>query len=88
MSEGNSFIACQGGGYYGDACRKKDWIKSGQSFVIDWKSFKKFMDTGVATMPVFVSDSYGVAIQTAKELNESASHLNMKAMLGTTQVEG
>jgi hypothetical protein len=77
MSEGNSFIACQSGGFYADACRRKDWIQSGQAFVIDWKSFKKFMDTGVVTMPVFITDSYGVAITAAKELNESATQIEL-----------
>jgi hypothetical protein len=82
MSEANSFIACQSGGYYADACRKKDYIKSGQAFVIDWKSFKKFMDTGVVTMPVFITDSYGAAITAAKELNESATQIELTEAYG------
>jgi hypothetical protein len=77
MSNTNSFIACQSGGYYGDACKSKGYINSGQAFVIDWKAFKKFMDTGVVTMPVFVTDSYGVAISTAKELNDSATQIEL-----------
>jgi hypothetical protein len=77
MSDVNSFIACQSGGYYGDYCRGKGWIESGQSFIIDWKSFKKFMDTGVGTQPVFVSNSYAVVISTAKELNDSATQIEL-----------
>jgi hypothetical protein len=82
MSEVNSFIACQSGGYYGDACRKKEWINSGQAFVIDWKSFKKFMDTGVVTKPVFITDSYGLAISAAKELNNSATQIELIEVSG------
>ena len=81
MSDTNSFIACQSGGYYGDACVSKGWIKSGQCFVISWKMFQKFMNTGVATTPVFISDSYNIAIDAAKELNDSASHLQMQKVV-------
>lgn len=78
----NSYIACQSGGYYGDACLRKGWIKSGQCFVIDWKSFQKFMNAGIPTMPVFISDSYKVCIDTAKELNDSITDIQMKEMVG------
>ena len=81
MSNTNSFIACQSGGYYGDSCFSKGWIKSGQSFVIDWRMFQKFMNAGVSTRPVFISDSYKLCIEMAKELNNSATEIQMKEMV-------
>jgi len=87
MNETNSYIACQSGGYYGDACVSKGWIKTGQCFVISWRMFQDFMNTGVATVPVFISDSYTIAIDAAKELNDSASHLQMKKMVEEYQKE-
>ena len=81
MSNTNSFIACQSGGYYGDACVRKDWIGSGQSFVIDWRMFQKFMNAGIPTRPVFISDSYKLCIEMAKELNNSATEIQMKEMV-------
>jgi hypothetical protein len=81
MSNTNSFIACQSGGYYGDSCLSKGWINSGQSFVIDWRMFQKFMNAGVATRPVFISDSYKLCIEMAKELNNSATEIQMKEMV-------
>jgi hypothetical protein len=81
MSNTNSFIACQSGGYYGDACVRKDWIGSGQSFVIDWRMFQKFMNIGVASRPIFISDSYKLCIEMAKQLNDSATEIQMKEMV-------
>ena len=77
----NSYIACQSGGYYGDACVSKGWINSGQCMVIDWKMFQKFMNAGVPTRPVFISDSYKLCIEMAKELNDSATEIQMKEMV-------
>lgn len=87
MSNTNSFIACQSGGYYGDDCIRKGWIKSGQCFVIDWKMFQKFMNTGVSTRPIFISDSYKVCIDMAKELNDSATEIQLKEMTEQYQKE-
>lgn len=87
MSNTNSFIACQSGGYYGDSCVSKGWVKSGQCFVIDWKMFQKFMNFGVSTMPIFISDSYKLCIDMAKELNDSASHIEMQKMVEEYQKE-
>ena len=81
MSNTNSFIACQSGGYYGDACVSKGWISSGQCFVSDWKMFQKFMHAGIPTRPVFISDSYKLCIDLAKELNDSATEIQMKEMV-------
>lgn len=81
MSNTNSFIACQSGGYYGDACVSKGWISSGQCFVIDWRMFQKFMNAGIPTRPVFISDSYKLCIEMAKELNNSATEIQMKEMV-------
>lgn len=85
--EANSFIACQAGGHYGDSCRDKGYIQSGQAFIIDWKSFKKFMDMGITNKPIFVFDSYGEAVAKAKELNEQTQHAHMKFMLANEQAQ-
>ena len=83
----NSFIACQSGGYYGDACIRKGWINSGQCFVIDWRMFQKFMNGGIATRPIFISDSYKVCMDMAKQLNDTASEIQMEKYIQDTKEE-
>lgn len=63
------YIAVQSGGLYGDSCRAKDWIKSGESFVIEYRQFEKFINGGGTTPPLFVFASYADALAKAKELN-------------------
>jgi hypothetical protein len=83
----NSFIACQSGGYYGDACIRKGWINSGQCFVIDWRMFQKFMNSGIVTRPIFISDSYKVCMDMAKQLNDTATEIQLKEMTEQYQKE-
>jgi hypothetical protein len=83
----NSFIACQSGGYYGDACIRKGWINSGQCFVIDWRMFQKFMNMGTVTRPIFISDSYKVCMDMAKQLNDTATEIQLKEMTEQYQKE-
>jgi hypothetical protein len=66
----NSFVCLQPSGHYGEALRYKGLLKIGQSFVIDYKSFIKFANTGQITEPVFVSENYSEAIAEAKRLND------------------
>jgi hypothetical protein len=66
----NSFVCLQPSGHYGEALRYKGLLKIGQSFVIDYKSFIKFANTGQITEPVFVSENYSEAIAEAKILND------------------
>jgi len=75
MDMTNSFVCLQPSGHYGDACRDKGYIKPGQSFVIDYKSFIRFCNTGQVTKPVFVSDSYGDTIKEAEKLNNNKKML-------------
>ena len=77
----NSYIALQSGGYYGERCISKGWIKEGQSFVVSYIQFIDYMNKDVITAPIFISDSYGVCIEASKALNESASHIEMKKYL-------
>jgi len=83
----NSFIACQSGGYYGDACIREGWIHSGQCFVIDWRMFQKFMNAGIVTRPIFISDSYKVCMDMAKQLNDTATEIQLKEMTEQYQKE-
>jgi hypothetical protein len=66
----NSFVCLQPSGHYGEALRYKGLLKIGQSFVIDYKSFIKFANTGQITEPVFVSENYSEAIAEAQRLND------------------
>jgi hypothetical protein len=66
----NSFVCLQPSGHYGEALRYKGLLKIGQSFVIEYKSFIKFANTGQITEPVFVSENYSEAIAEAKRLND------------------
>jgi hypothetical protein len=67
-----NYIALQSGGYYGEAAQRHDWVNAGQSMVIEYQQFIKFMNDGVVTQPIFVTDEYSLAIDMAKQLNESA----------------
>jgi hypothetical protein len=71
MKEFN-YIALQSGGHYGNACQQKYWVTGGQSMVIEYGQFIKFMNDGEVTKPIFVTDEYSLAIDMAKQLNESA----------------
>lgn len=67
-----NYIALQSGGYYGEAAQRNNYVKAGQSMVIEYQQFIRFMNDNVVTPPIFVTDDYGVAINIAKQLNESA----------------
>jgi hypothetical protein len=72
MSEQFNYIALQSGGHYGEACQRKYWVTAGQSMVIEYGQFIKFMNDGEVTQPIFVTDEYTIAIDMAKQLNDSA----------------
>ena len=61
----------QSGGYYGEAAQRLGYVKAGQSYVISFKQFTDYMNDGIVTTPVFVTDNYGVAIDTCRQLNDS-----------------
>lgn len=67
-----TFIALQSGGFYGEASRRMGYCNAEQSMVIEYKQFIDFMNEGTITKPIFVADEYGVAVNMAKQLNESA----------------
>ena len=67
-----TYIAVQSGGYWGDACQKAGFLKSGESCVIEYQQFQRFMNTGKASRPMFSSTHYSACVQVAKELNETA----------------
>ena len=67
-----TYIAIQSGGLYGEAAQRHGWANAGQSMVIEFHQFMKFMNDGIVTQPIFVTDEYGIAIDMAKQLNESA----------------
>jgi len=67
-----TYIAIQSGGFYGEAAQRHGWANAGQSMVIEFQQFTKFMNDGLVTQPIFVTDDYGIAIDMAKQLNDSA----------------
>jgi hypothetical protein len=77
MATTETWIAIQSGGYFGDACVAKGYMKSTDSAVIGYKQFMEFMNGSQVTMPVFVSPDYAVCISVAKELNDSASVIEL-----------
>jgi hypothetical protein len=72
-----TYIAVQSGGYYAYYAKEEGFMKSGECAVIEHSQFIKFMNTRKVTRPMFVSPHYGVCIQVAKELNESASAIEL-----------
>lgn len=76
-----TFIAIQSGGYFGNACIENGYMKSGDSAVIEYNQFIKFMNTRTVTQPIFVTPYYGVAVQVAKDLNASASEIELERHL-------
>lgn len=76
-----TYIAVQSGGYWGDACQRAGLLKSGESCVIEYKQFMTFMNTRQVSQPMFVSNKYGVCVEVARELNESASEVELQRTL-------
>lgn len=76
-----TFIPIQSGGYFGDACIREGFMKSGESAVIEYDQFMKFMNTRQVTRPVFVTPYYGVAVEVARDLNDSANEIELQRHL-------
>ena len=76
-----TYIAVQSGGYWGDACQKAGFLKSGESCVIEYQQFQTFMNTGKVSQPMFASSHYKVCVEVAKELNESADEIEFRKHL-------
>lgn len=76
-----TFIAIQSGGYFGDACIRQGFMKSGESAVIEYSQFIKFMNLREVSRPVFVTPYYSVAVEVARDLNESASQIELERHL-------
>lgn len=76
-----TYIAIQSGGYFGQACIRAGYLKENQSCVIEYGQFVTFMNENRATRPMFVSDYYGVCVQVARDLNESASEIQLQEHL-------
>lgn len=72
MENNFTYIALQSGGFYGDASVRRGYCKSGQSMVIEYRQFINFMNGNHIRQPIFVTDEYRLAIDMAKQLNESA----------------
>ena len=79
--EGKTYIAVQSGGYWGNACIKQGFMKSGDSCVIEYEQFQKFMNTGSVSRPMFVSQHYKACVDVARELNESARAIELEREL-------
>lgn len=72
-----TFVAIQYGGYYGQACLARGYINAGDSCVIEYSQFAQFMNEGVVTRPVFSTPHYSVAIEVARDLNDSANEIEL-----------
>ena len=72
MERDFNYIALQSGGYYGEASQRMGYCNAGQSMVIEYRQFISFMNDGHVRKPIFVTDDYSVAIDMAKQLNDSA----------------
>lgn len=72
MERDFTYIAIQSGGYYGEACVRMGYCNAGQSMVIEYRQFINFMNDNHVRRPIFVTDEYRLAIDMAKQLNESA----------------
>jgi hypothetical protein len=67
-----TYIAIQQGGYFGQACIRAGYMKADESCVIEFRQFTKFMNEGEITRPLFISTFYGVCVDVARKLNQSA----------------
>lgn len=67
-----NYIAVQAGGYYYEACIRKGFLKEGESCVIEFKQFMKFMNQNEVTLPLFQSESYATCLDVAKQMNDAA----------------
>jgi hypothetical protein len=76
-----TYIAVQSGGYWGNACQRNGFLKSGESCVIEYQQFQTFMNTGKVSRPMFSSTHYAVCVQVAKDLNESANEIELQRQL-------
>lgn len=79
--EEKTYVAIQRGGHYSNACQRRYWMTVDDCAVIEYGQFIKFINTGEATQPVFVSPHYGVCRDVARELNESASAIHTQREL-------
>lgn len=86
MAREYTYIAIQSGGYYSDACIRKGYMKPSDCAVIEYSQFAKFMNEGQVTAPMFVSPEYGVCIQVARELNDSAGEAVLKEYIAQLQL--
>lgn len=76
-----TFVAIQYGGYYGQACFERGYINAGDSCVIEYNQFAQFMNQGVVTRPVFTTPHYSVAVEVARDLNDSANEVELQQSL-------
>ena len=79
--ESKTFVAIQYGGYYGERCVANGYMKQGDAAVIEYKQFMKFMNENVVTRPVFVTPYYSVAVEVARDLNNSANEIELQRQL-------
>ena len=86
MNKELACIALQSGGYFYDACLRIGYLKEGESCVIEYQQFVRYMNKQELTKPLFNSPSYEVCIKVAKELNESYVEANYR--LVNTEQEG
>lgn len=76
-----TFIAIQQGGHFGNACIREGYITYNESCVIEYQQFIDFMNYNKVTRPVFVSRYYGVCVEVARDLNNSASEIELERHL-------
>lgn len=76
-----TFVAIQYGGYYGQRCAELGYMKQGECAVIEYGQFMRFINMNEITRPVFVTPYYSVAVEVARDLNESANEIELQRHL-------
>lgn len=76
-----TYVAIQYGGYYGQRCAELGYINVGECCVIEYSQFMRFMNQGEVTRPMFTSRQYGVCVEVARDLNESANEIELQRHL-------
>jgi len=78
--EPNSFITIQPNSHYHNAAYNESLCKSNQYLVIDfyswvkWYNEARFQRNPLIPTPVFAGDTYEIALEVCKELNEGVTN--------------
>lgn len=66
-----TYIALQTGGYYYDACIRKGFCNPGESCVVEYKQFMKYVNKNEVSRPIFTSLDYKECLDVARKMQEA-----------------